>query len=390
MKILVVHNAYRERGGEDAVVEAETALLRRHGHEVLEYRRDNREIDAMAALPLAAQTIWSRRTLRELGALFARQRPEVVHLHNSFPLISPSVCAAAARAGVPLVQTLHNYRLACPQAMFLRDGRPCEDCLGRAPWPAVRHACYRGSRAQTLVLVTMQQVHRGLNTWQRHVARWIALSAFSRGKFIAAGLPAERIAVLPNFAEAPDAPAAPGRSGLLFVGRLSREKGLAVMAEALRLAPDLTVDVIGDGPDAALLSATPHARCLGAQPPARVMLAMQQAQALVLPSLVYENSPRVLIEAAAAGLPVVASRLGAMAELVEAGRNGWLVPAGDASALAATMREALADPAEASRRGREARAGYEARHTPAAHHDALLALYRTVIAEQPAAQGRSR
>lgn len=143
MKILVVHNAYRERGGEDAVVEAETALLRRCGHEVIEYRRDNHEIDGMASLAVAAQTLWSRRTLRELGTMLAQQRPDVVHLHNSFPLISPSVCAAAARAGVPLVQTLHNYRLACPQAMFLRDGRPCEDCLGRVPLEGVGKPAFR-------------------------------------------------------------------------------------------------------------------------------------------------------------------------------------------------------------------------------------------------------
>lgn len=390
MKILVVHNAYRERGGEDAVVDTEVALLRRHGHEVIEYRRDNHEIDTIAAPSLVAQTLWSRRTLRELGALLEQQRPEVVHLHNSFPLISPSVCVAAARAGVPLVQTLHNYRLACPQAMLLRDGRPCEDCVGRVPWPAVQHACYRGSRAQTLVLATTLQLHRSLGTWQRHVARWIALSVFSRDKFIAAGLPAARLAVLPNFAEPPATPPPAVRAGLLFVGRLAREKGLAVLAEALRQAPDLTIDVIGDGPDAALLAGLSQARCLGRRSADEVMRAMQQAQALVMPSLAYEHSPRVLIEAAAAGLPVVASRLGALPELVQDGHSGWLVPPGDAGALALAMQQALAQPDEAARRGQAARAGYDARHRPEAHHDALLALYRVVAAEQALPQGRSR
>ena len=413
MKLLVVHNAYQQRGGEDAVVDSEIALLRAHGHSVSEYRRDNREIDGdapMSRAALAMDTLWSRRTTREVGALLHEQRPDIVHVHNTFPLISPSVYSCVARAGVsgvpivPIVQTLHNFRLACPQAMFLRDGRVCEDCLGRVPWRGVLHACYRASTAQSAVAAASLQLHRVLGSGQRHVARWIALSEFSRGKFLQAGLPAERMVVLGQFVESPRTLAehepatgpAPARSGLLFVGRLAPEKGLAVLAQAVTLAratrPSLSVDLIGDGPEQASLQGVAGLRLLGARAPAEVMAAMQRATAVLLPSLSYENFPRTLVEAFACGTPVIASRLGALAELVVHGRTGWHVDAGDAGALAqALLRADDEDHAgELAAMGHAARAEYEARYTPTLHHAALMSIYAAARDELRGLQGRSR
>ncbi len=373
MKLLLVHNAYLERAGEDAVFDAEVALLRFHDHDVIEYRRDNHDLLQMSSASAALQALWSRRTVREVGTLIARERPEVVHVHNTWPLISPSLYATVARAGVPLVQTVHNVRFACAQGMFQRNGRACEDCLGRLPWRAVWHACYRGSRAQSLVAATVLQAQRGIAS--RHVARWIALSPWSRAKMIEAGLPGDRIEVLPNFAEH-IAPAAAGtsRAGLLFVGRLSIDKGIAVLAQALRLAPELTIDVIGDGPDASLLDGLAGVQRLGLLGAAEVRHAMHAAMALVLPSVGHESSPRVLVEAMAAALPVVASRHGALADAVD-DHIGWLVPPGDAAALAATMRAVLADPAEARRRGESARQRCDAERGPASHHATLMRIY---------------
>ena len=199
--VLVVHNAYQQRGGEDAVVEAEIDLLRQNGHPVQVYRRSNDEISQMPAASAAIQTLWSRRTTHDIRNLIHQHRSAVVHVHNSFPLVSPSVYWAAAALNVPVVQTLHNYRLVCPQALLLRDGKPCEDCVGKVPWRAVQHACYRGSQAQSAVVAAMLQTHRWLGTWQHKITRYIALNEFCRDQFIAGGLPRERIRIKPNLAD---------------------------------------------------------------------------------------------------------------------------------------------------------------------------------------------
>ncbi len=379
-RVLLVHNAYQQRGGEDAVVEAEATLLREHGHEVTLYSRHNDEVAGLSRLALARDTLWSPRTGRDLQALISEHRPDVVHVHNSFPLVSPSVCWAAARAGLPVVQTLHNFRLLCPQALLLREGRICEDCVGRVPWRAVQHGCYRGSAVQSAAVAGMLQLHRGLGTWQRQVTLYIALNAFCRDKFIEGGLPAERIRIKPNFVDLP-APATQPREGLLFVGRFSREKGLAVLAEALARAPQGTaLHAAGSGPDAALLEGAPGVRLLGPLAPADVYAQMAQRRALVLPSIWYENFPRTLVEAYANGLPVIASRLGAMATLVEEGVTGLLFRPGDAADLAAKLAWAEAHPAEMQRMGENARRHYEAELTGRANLQQLRAIYREALA----------
>ena len=385
LKVVVVHNAYLQRGGEDAVVESEVALLRNRGHAVQTYLRDNEEIVGIGHALAAVNTLWSRRTTAEFGALLQAQRPDVVHVHNTFPLISPSLYWAAARAGVPVVQTLHNFRLMCPQGMLLREGRICESCVGRAPVPAVVHACYQGQRPQTAVAAGMLVLHRALGTWQQKVQRYIALNAFCRNKFIEGGLPAERIVIKPNFVDLP-APAEGPRSGLLFVGRLSREKGIATLADAARgLAPGI-LRVAGAGPEAERLNGIPAVHALGAVDGPQVVAEMVQASALILPSLWYENFPRTLVEAFACGLPVLASRIGALAELVEDGVTGLLVEPGNAAAWAAKMQWALENPERMAQMGRAARALYERRYTADVNHSQLTAIYRDAMAESAASR----
>jgi glycosyltransferase involved in cell wall biosynthesis len=380
LRVLLVHNAYQQRGGEDAVVEAEAALLAAHGHHVERYVRHNDEIEGASRLSLAAGTVWSGRTRSDLQALLARFTPDVLHVHNTFPLISPSLYWAAARARVPVVQTLHNFRLLCPQAMLLREQRVCEDCVGRVPWRAVAHGCYRGSRVQSAVLATMLQTHRALGTWRDKVAVYIALNEFCRRKFIEGGLPAGRIRVKPNFVDLPAPPTGAARSGLLFVGRLSREKGVDVLAGAAR-AGAAGLRVAGTGPDGEGLAAAPGVQMLGALPPAAVYDEMRRAQALVLPSVWYEAFPRTLVEAFACGLPVIASRLGALPELVQDGRTGILFEPGNADDLAAKMAWAAAHPHELARMGQTARAHYERELTATTNHRLLLAIYREAMGE---------
>ena len=378
-RVLVVHNRYQQRGGEDAVVDDEVAMLRGAGLDVRLYERDNQDLATMPAAGAALQTLWSGRTAREVGALLDGFRPDVVHVHNMFPLVSPSVYAAAAKRNVALVQTLHNFRLLCPQAMLLRDGRPCEDCVGRVPWRAVAHGCYRGSRAQSAVLAAMLATQRAAGTWQRRIGRYIALNDFCRERFVAGGLPAARIRVKPNFVDLPQLAPMP-RLGFLFVGRLSPEKGVQVLAEAASYE-DLRspVRVAGSGPEESSLAGHPKLQLLGALSPASVYEEMRRAVALVLPSLCYESFPRTLAEAFALGLPVIASRLGAMAALVEDGRTGLLFEPGNAADLLAKLRWAENHPERMAAMGQAARRHYERHLGRAENLRLLLQIYAEAV-----------
>ncbi len=380
MKILIVHNAYRQRGGEEAVVDAEAALLSSRGHEVRRHQRDNAEIDALSAPRLAAETLWSVRTTRDVGRLLADFRPDVVHVHNTFPLISPSVYWAATRAGVPVVQTLHNFRWLCPQASFLRDGLPCEDCLGRLPWRGVARGCYRGSLAQTALLTGMLAVHRAAGSYHDHIRRYIALAPFCRDKLIAGGLPAERVVVKPNFVDLPP-PTDGERAGGLFVGRVTIEKGIGTLLDAAdRCATPLMV--LGEGPELPRVLLHRNMIARGALPPAEVYAAMRARAYLVVPSLAYEGFPRAVVEAFACGLPVIASRRGSLPDLIEHGRTGLLFEPGSSDALAEQLLWADTHPGELREMGRRARAEYETRYTPEVNYRQLLRIYAEACGAQ--------
>lgn len=383
MRVLVAHNAYQQRGGEDAVVETEVALLQAHGHEVRLYSRHNDEVDTQGRLRTAAEALWSSRTTREVGDLLRQWRPDVIHSHNTFPLISPSLHWAARRAAVPVVQTLHNFRLLCLQGTMLREGRPCTRCVGRAPMAGVVLGCYRGSRAQSAALAASLMLHRGLGTWSRCVARFVALTPFCREQLIAGGIDAARIVVEPNFVDLPEPPPHP-RQGLLYAGRLSPEKGTAVLAQALAGLPAASLRVAGSGPQQPLLATLDACELLGPLQPEGVTREMARAVALVLPSTCYEGFPRALVEAYASALPVIASRLGSLADLVEHGVTGLLVEPADPAALAQAMQWALTHPERMAEMGRAARTRYEAHYTPERALARRLALYEAVLASRTA------
>ncbi len=379
LRVLIAHNFYQQRGGEGSVVNAEIELLQRRGHEAELFSRHNDEIDQIGKIAAAVQAIWSVRTVTDLTNRIATFKPDVVHAHNTFPLISPSLYSATARAGVPVVQTLHNFRLLCPQAMFLREGRVCEDCLGKLPWRGVMHRCYRGSAPQTAVLASMIGVHRALETYQSKVSRYIALTEFSRTKFIAGGLPGEQISVKPNFVDAPRSVEGE-RGGGLFVGRLSGEKGIAVLLDALNRMPGSGVDVVGVGPEEARFRGHNGVRLHGWLEQTVILERMRAAAFLVVPSICYENFPVAIVEAFACGLPVIASRLGAMAEIVRDGETGLLFEAGNADDLAQKMAWAEANPAALREMGANARREYEAKYTPETNYRQLMIIYSHAIA----------
>jgi len=348
-KILVVHNRYTQHGGEDEAVAAEIAMLRSRGHEVVELFEDNRRAHNLGRLHVAATTIWSREWHRSLTDVLRRFRPDIAHFHNTFLLISPSAYYACRDAGVPVVQTLHNYRLLCPKAIMLRDGEACHLCVGRAiPWPGVWHACYRGSRAETAVVASMLTIHRMLGTWQDRVHAYIALTDFARRTFVEGGLPADKLFVKPNFID-PDPGLGDARGEyVLFVGRLAEDKGLTLLLRAWALCrPSVALKIIGDGPLRGSLAETlrqlPGVELLGWKPKGEVINQMKGAAFLVLPSLAYEGFPMVIAEAYATGLPVIASGHGSLAEIIIDGQTGLLSRPGDALDLGAKIRTLLND-----------------------------------------------
>lgn len=379
MKILIAHNSYQLQGGEDAVVDAEIALLRAHGHEVRVHRRHNDELHEMSRAAAALTTIWSRQSASTIKEICQDFHPDVIHVHNSFPLISPSLYWIAARGNVPVIQTLHNFRLLCPQAIFLRNEKICEDCMGKFPWRAVTRKCYRGSALQSAVITGMLGVHRILGTYQRKITRYIALNTFCRDKLVQGGLPEELFRIKPNFIDSAALPDWRARHGGLFVGRLSSEKGLDVLATAVNDAGLKDIDAIGSGPLAALATGTFGERYLGFLPLEDIIARMRSALFLIVPSICYESFPRTIVEAFACGLPVIASRLGALPDLVRDGVTGLLFDPGDAADLAAKITWAQSNPEKMLAMGRTARAEYEEKYTPQRNYQTLIDIYDEAI-----------
>jgi glycosyltransferase involved in cell wall biosynthesis len=385
MRIIVAHNFYKQPGGEDYCVAAEVAMLRAHGHQVTEYYLHNDSIDTMSSLHLASRTIWSRPAARELRQQLRAQNPQIVHFHNTFPLISPSAYYAARSENARVIQTLHNFRLCCPNALLFRNGRVCEDCLGQTiPWHGIVHKCYRDSHVASAAVSLMLTTHRALGTWRNAIDVYIALTEFERRKLIAGGLPADKIVVKPNFAYPDPSPATGGGGYAVYVGRLSAEKGLETLLKAWRsLGRSVPLKLLGDGPMAAAVKQAVAQNAaiewLGNVPQETVYELIGEASFLVLPSQCYETFARVIIEAFAKGTPVIVSRLGTMAEIVEDGRTGLHFAPGDSEDLAEKVRTMLANPLKLARMRQAARQTFEQKFTAAANYKSLMGIYDRAI-----------
>ncbi|NJO53927.1 MAG: glycosyltransferase family 4 protein [Bacteroidales bacterium] len=383
MRLLLAHNRYQHYGGEDAVFDAESALLTEAGLTVTTHVVTNDHITGFGArLRSGFEAPYSRRARAAFAAQIRRDRPDVVHVHNLFPLLTPAILDACRDEGVPVVATLHNYRTLCASGLRVRNGKPCSLCVQGSPYWAVVHRCYRNSVLGSLAASNTVMLHRKLESWQRKVRLFITMSDFARAEFIAAGFPAERLVVKPNFV--PDPGHAPGeqadKAGVLYVGRLSFEKGIHVLLDAWKTAKT-PLTIIGDGPDVDAVRAAQSKTVtyLGAQNAAQVLAAMRRHRFLVVPSIVFEGCPRVVAEAFAAGLPIIASRIGSLQELIRDGVNGLHAVAGDPVSLAETVDAAAADPERAAALGRNARVAYEQAFTPDQTLRQLLQVYNTVL-----------
>ena len=382
MRILVLHSRYLsgQASGENRVVEDETQLLASAGHDVHTWMPAPAELRGLGAARLGADAIRSREAVRVVRQLVRDHRSEIVHCHNLFPSLSPAVISAASAEGAAVVLTLHNYRLLCLPATFLRNGQCCEDCLGHLPWRGVLHRCYRRSALASGALASSLALHRLAGTFGQ-VGLYLAVSRFVADKYLQAGFPHDRVTVKPSFANPGPHRQGPG-DYFLFLGRLSREKGLdTLLALWSRLNGGARrLVVAGDGPERALLrddGRTVDYR--GSVSPAEVASLLSGARALLVPSLSYEGAPRVVLEAYAAGIPVVASRIGALPELIEDDRSGILVSPGDLAGWAAAVGQLETD-REAERMGERARRLWREHYSPERGLQNLEAAYEMALA----------
>jgi glycosyltransferase involved in cell wall biosynthesis len=384
MRVLLVHNKYQLAGGEDAVFENEAALLSDNGHVVDRLVVSNDRIRGVAASALTAiRATYNPAGRRLMAEAIARTRPDVVHIHNFFPLLSPAIFDACAAANVPAVWTLHNFRLTCANGLLFRDGKPCEQCVGGSAAWGVVHRCYRGSAIGSAAVAGMIGYHRAAGTWRRKVARFIALSEFSRSRFVAAGIPTGLISVKPNFVSDPvasglrlDGP----RSGALYVGRLSVEKGVRSLIEAWRRV-DVPLTVIGEGPEQVALQqiAPANVRFAGWRDRASVSSEMAKAAAVIVPSIWYENCPMTVVEAMSVGTPVLAARCGALADLVADNHTGLLFQPGDPADIARIVNSAFGSEDRLQVLGRAARTRYLAEFAPESSLAHLIEIYEAAI-----------
>ncbi|MEV6303858.1 glycosyltransferase family 4 protein [Actinoplanes sp. NPDC051861] len=347
MKVVVAHNRYREAipSGENVIVDTEIEQLRAAGVEVLPFQRSSDSIGEMPAsrkalLPISP--LYGVDAQRDLSALLSAERPDVLHLHNPYPLLSPWVIRTAHKHGVPVVQTVHNYRQVCSSGLYFRDGHNCRDCRGRAfGWPAVAHRCYRGSAAQSAIMATTLAVHRG--TW-RSVDRYIALTDKIAAHLSDYGIPADRIVVKPNGLPDPGAPEPLG-DGFLYGARLSPEKGLGLLLDAWQQHPDGslgTLRIAGDGELRPLAEQAAATRgdvdYLGPLDRAG-MIAARRASAVVIAVPTWEDVlPTVILEALSTGRAVLGTAVGGIPYLVGEGPEaaGWLAQP-DPASLAAVL-----------------------------------------------------
>lgn len=391
MKVLLCHNYYRSTApsGEDSVFRNERDLLQRRGTETVIFEKHNNDIDESTfpqRVNLALNGAWSKPVYHELKALIKKTRPDIAHFHNTFPLITPSAYAACQDSGIPVIQTLHNYRMICPGALLQRAGRPCEDCVGRSVLPALRHRCYRDSITATAAIVWMLEFNRWKNSYRTLVDRYIALTPFAAGRLVAGGLPAERVGIKPNFLPHVPMPGTGGGGYAVYTGRLSQEKGIETLVRAWRDVRGLSLKILGDGPlRDRLIEAAKQApediEFLGYCSQDRVLEIVGRAELQIVPSEWYEGMPMVVLEAYALGTPVVAARIGSLEALVENGRTGIKFSVGDANDLAEKVNTLWKDKSILSNMRHAARAVFEEQYMEESNYNSLVGIYNNVLEE---------
>ncbi len=393
MKILLAHNFYQSSSpsGEDIVYRAEVDLLRHKGIDVVTYERSNDELSECSRRKTAVSAVWSRTAYDEVTDLIKKEKPEIAHFHNIWYLISPSAYLACRTAGLPIVQTLHNFRMFCANGLLLRNGKVCEECVGKLPWRGVVYGCFRNSRLYSVPVVASEVMQKLKRIWTGTVDAYISMTKFGRQKFIQCGLPDDRVYVKPNFLADPPAPNYAAGEYALYLGRLSEEKGVEVLLDAAKHSngpsAEVKIKIVGDGPlmerlrRRCLDEGMSHVEILGRKSHSECMDLLMHARFLVLPSICYENFPLAIREAYACGKPVIASRLGAMAEIVQDKHTGLLFNPGDGDDLAEKMRWMTENEEACIEMGKNARGEFESKYATERNFAILMEIYHKVLSK---------
>jgi len=390
LKVLQVHNCHAPGwGGEETVVNLEFQLLRKRGHEVEQFQISNaalKKASTLRQMLAAPAMLWSHSSYRKLHQRISQFKPDVVHVHNTFPLLSPSIFWAASSMGVPVVQTLHNFRNACVNTVLFREERPCEDCVGGNGWPGLKHKCYSNSFFRTAAVIAMNFLHRFIGTYANKVDAYVALNSFSQDVFVRSGLPSSKVIVKANFVPESTLRHSTRSRQIVFVGSMMRHKGIHVLLKAWRQVnvPEANLLLVGDGPERSELQEhfkdVPHVSWTGSLPHQEVLRKIRESRALVLPTLVYENCPMVLLEAFAEGTPVIVPDLPSMMTFVDHDQEGLLYRAGDISSLAEALTKALATPEDAwSMWSTKGRAAHARHYNELTNYQQLISIYNSVI-----------
>ena len=390
MRILMVHNHYQSTSpsGETVVFDAEVDMLRRRNHHILTFEAHNDEIinyDLQQKIRLAVRACWSATTYRRLRRTIRRFKPHIVHFHNITPLLSPSAYYACLAEGVPVVQTLHNYRLLCLNGLLFRDGSVCERCVNRTVLRGVLYGCYRNSQLQSAVMAASVMLHRLLKTSLRAVDAFIALTEFAKSRFVAAGLPEEKLFVKPNFlpADIPANNSVPRKPRALYIGRLSCEKGIKALLKAWHGKDMPELVIVGAGPLQPMVekAARENGKIAyrGRLPRTRCVELLTSSLFCVVASVWYEAFPLSVVEAFAAGTAVVASRIGSLAELIKDGYNGLLFEPGNAEDLRRCVLKLYSNPELAIEMGRNARKEFMQKYTEDENYRTLMRVYEIVL-----------
>lgn len=384
----MVHNFYKVSGGEDKVVQEEINLLKKHGVEVISYFINNNEININSLFDkfkVGINTIWSVEQQKKLKELMLKEDPDLVHFHNTFPMVSPAVYHTCQKLNKPVIQTLHNYRLGCPGAMLLRNNEVCEKCISGSLLNSVKYGCYRNSRVQTVPLSTMLYTHRFLNTWNNKVDKYIALTNFAKEKFIQIGLNEDKITVKPNFIEKHIEGELEKEDQITFVGRISKEKGLHLLLAAWSKVGskfNTKLNVIGDGPLRKELEDKyehlSNVNFLGKLDSKDVLSYMSKSKYIIVPSIWYEGFPMTIIESYSVNTPVISSNIGSLKEVVINEITGFHFENNNINSLENTLKKAL-HYSDYDKLQRNINEQYEKKYTPSANFKMLINIYEEVV-----------